>query len=109
MDILYQLLPIIPVFASTGSNILTWAAAIGGAIAAALIIVSLVKDVASYAKGSGDGSILKIAGKIIFLVIILGVIAYVAGQADGTDTSGLAGTIVNKANEEIGSALNGTT
>lgn len=110
MDILYQLLPIITAFADgdatgLGGNILKWAAGIGGAIAAALIIVSLVKDVASYAKGSGDGSILKIAGKILFLLIILGTIAYVSTHSKGGGVSGVTEKLVGIANNEITSAV----
>lgn len=114
MDILYQLLPIITAFAAdgdavvstVGDNVLKWAVSIGGAIAAALVIVSLVKDVASYAKGSGDGSILKIAGKVIFLLIILGTIAYVGTTGkNGGGVSGVASTIVDKTATEINTAV----
>ena len=109
MDILFRLLPILPVYADLGGNVVGWAATLGGGIAAALIIVSLVKDVASYAKGSGDGSILKIVGKVIFLLFILGVIIYVKDNTDGGGLSGLADTAVTAANSELSSAINGAT
>lgn len=59
------------------SNALGLAAGIGGALIAIFLIYCLVRDGLDFAKGQGSGSIWKIIGKTIFLIIILGLI-YVA-------------------------------
>ena len=64
------------------SNILKVAGGIGVALIAVFLIYSLVKDAFSYVKGSGQVSIGKMVGKVLVLIICLG-IATLAMATDG--------------------------
>lgn len=82
---LMTLMPFITAFAEEEGNfigtVVGWVAGIGGGIIAIFIIVSLVKDGVEFAKGQGNSSIWKIIGKVLFLLIILGLI-YLAVSYD---------------------------
>jgi len=71
-------LPFLMAFAEDEGNFISgivgWVAGIGGGIIAIFIIVSLVKDGFEFSKGQGNSSIWKIIGKVLFLLIILGLI-----------------------------------
>ena len=110
---MYKALPFIGASAagsSTGNatmqKIVGWVGGIGGGIVAIFLIISLIKDGIALAKGGGDASPLKIAGKVIFLIVILGLIGLAINysQLAGVGNS-LANKGLNIANKEIGSAL----
>lgn len=58
----------------TMNHIIGWAAGIGGGIIAIFLIVSIVKDGIEFAKGQGSVSIWKIVGKVLFLILCIGLI-----------------------------------
>jgi hypothetical protein len=107
-----RLLPFLFAFAdeatksSNMQNVVSWIAGIGGGIVAICLIISLIKDGLGYAKGSGDSSVFKIVGKVIFLIVIIGLI-YAAVNYDDLGKKGqtIANEGVNIANEEINNAL----
>lgn len=53
-------------------NIVKWGAGIGGGIIALFLIYAIVKDGIAYAKGGG--SIFPIIGKVLFLLLCIGLI-----------------------------------
>ena len=55
---------------------------VGGALVGIALIISIVKDAMGYLKGSGSNSIGKIIGKVLLLVVMIGIIA-VASTPDG--------------------------
>ena len=75
----------------------------GGSIAAGIVaiflMISIVKDAVGYAKGSGNSSVLKIVGKVIFMIIMLGLIYLAISYNDlgkkGQDLSNKGFDIVN--------------
>ena len=101
-------LPFCTAFAenTTMSTIVTWAAGIGGGVVALFLIIALAKDGIGLAKGSGDSSILKIIGKALFLILIIGLI-YLAVNYDslGDKAQNIANKGVNIVNNEVNGAL----
>lgn len=76
---LLKLAPATITFAAGGASdivnrVIQLVGGIGGAIVALFLIISLIKDGIGLAKGTGDSSVVKIVTKIIFLIIILGLI-----------------------------------
>lgn len=110
---MYKALPFIGASAtgsSTGNGtmqkIVGWVGGIGGGIVAIFLIISLIKDGIALAKGGGDASPLKIAGKVIFLIVILGLIGLAINYSQLANVgNSLANKGLNIANKEIGSAL----
>lgn len=110
---MYKALPFIGASAtgsSTGNatmqKIVGWVGGIGGGIVAIFLIISLIKDGIALAKGGGDASPLKIAGKVIFLIVILGLIGLAINYAQLANVgNSLANKGLTVANKEIGSAL----
>lgn len=77
----FKLLPFYLAFAATEptenttvSKIVGWAASIGGGIVAIALIISIVKEGWAYSKGQGNGSVLGIIGKVLFLILMIGII-----------------------------------
>jgi hypothetical protein len=91
---------------STMSKIVSWAAGIGGGVVALFLIISLAKDGIGLAKGSGDSSILKIIGKALFLILIIGLI-YLAMNYDslGNKAKNVANKGVDTVDTEVNKAL----
>jgi hypothetical protein len=58
----------------TMNNIVKWAATIGGGLVALFLIINIVKEGFAYAKGQGNGSVLGIIGKVLFLILMIGII-----------------------------------
>ncbi len=54
------------------TRVVQWAAGIGGAIVAIFLIISIAKNGIAYAKGGG--SPLPIIGKVLFLILCIGLI-----------------------------------
>jgi uncharacterized membrane protein YdbT with pleckstrin-like domain len=113
MTKLMSVLPFVTAFAqqapagnATVSRIVAWIGGIGGGIVAIMLIISLVKDGIGIAKGSGDSSVLKIAGKILFLIIIIGLIAIAVNYASlQTMGQGLGNKAINEVNSQLNSAF----
>ena len=79
------------------SKLVSWFAGICAAIIALFLLYGIMKDGIELAKGSGSGSIWKIVGKVLTLVIMIGFIWVVANGYSRTGTLGSAGeTIGNK-------------
>lgn len=75
--ILAKILPFMVTLAAgsgTMSNIVKWAATIGGGLVALFLIINIVKEGFAYAKGQGNGSVLGIIGKVLFLILMIGII-----------------------------------
>lgn len=110
---MYKALPFIGASAAGSSTnnatmqkIVGWVGGIGGGIVAIFLIISLIKDGIALAKGGGDASPLKIAGKVIFLIVILGLIGLAINYSQLANVgNSLANKGLNIANKEIGSAL----
>ena len=102
-------LPFCTAFAAnttTMGKIVGWAAGIGGGVVALFLIISLAKDGIGLAKGSSDSSILKIIGKALFLILIIGLI-YLAVNYEslGKKAENIAGKGVNTVDTEVNKAL----
>ena len=101
-------LPFCTAFAAntTMGKIVGWAAGIGGGVVALFLIISLAKDGIGLAKGSSDSSILKIIGKALFLILIIGLI-YLAVNYDslGNKAKDIADKGVNTVDTEVNKAL----
>ena len=63
----------------TFNGLLTTVGTIGGALVAIALIISIVKDAMGYLKGSGSNSIGKIIGKVLLLIVMIGIIAVAQG------------------------------
>lgn len=91
------------------ATILKYVAGIGGGIVAIFLIVSLVKDAISYASG-GSGSVWKIIGKVLFLILIIGIIFLALNwQALGNTASDIGSNILDQGSEIVGGAVGGGT
>lgn len=69
--------PVVVSFAANSSfmaKLLAWAASFAGGIVAVFLMVSIVKDAVGYAKGNGQVSVFKIIGKVVFMIIMIGII-----------------------------------
>lgn len=112
MSAVYKAMPVALAIAEnvTESSFMTkvvqWAAGIGGAIIAIFLIISIVKDGLAYAKGGG--SILPIVGKVLFLILCIGLIFLAVNyQSLGNTASDIADKAVNQVNNEAGTIFNG--
>lgn len=119
MNLIYaflcKIMPITTAFAAAASGsrtnafidgIVKWAAGIGGGLVAIFLIISLVKDGIGLAKGSGDSSVLKIIGKALFLILIIGLIYIAMNYSQlGTTAEGIASKGINKVGQEVNTAL----
>ena len=60
-------------------GVLKTVATVGGALVGIALIISIVKDAMGYLKGSGSNSIGKIIGKVLLLIVLIGIIT-IAGN-----------------------------
>jgi hypothetical protein len=90
---------------STMNSIIGWAAGIGGGIIAIFLIVSIVKDGIEFAKGQGSVSIWKIIGKVLFLILCIGLI-FLATNYDelGNKMKDVGSSAVDTINSEFNNA-----
>lgn len=110
---LTKLLPFIIAFANNGpkdstfiTNLVSWAAGIGGGIVAVFLIVSLAKDGIEFAKGQGSVSIWKILGKAVFLILIIGLIFLAMNYKSlGNTAKSVGDKAINTVNTEVNSVL----
>jgi len=100
----YSASPFVVSFAADHeSSIIDGVVQYGGSVAAGIVaiflMISIVKDAVGYAKGSGNSSVLKIVGKVIFMIIMLGLIYLAVSYKDlgkrGQDLSNKGFNIVN--------------
>lgn len=85
----------------TMNKVIGWVAGIGGGIVAIFLVISIVKDGLEYAKGNGSGSPLKIIGKVLFLLLMIGLIFLATNYASiGNKAKGIGNTVVNKVSSE---------
>lgn len=92
----------------TIGTVLSWIGTLGGGIVAIFMIISLIKDGIGIAKGSGDSSVLKVAGKVIFLIVILGLIGVCVNYTSISQTGEKMGNkAVDVINTEFDSAFGG--
>lgn len=79
----------------------SWLAIVGTvavSIVSILIIISIVKDVWNYVKGQGSTSAFAIIGKIIFLILMIGLIILIQGKKFNTMATGVGQGAMNKVN-----------
>lgn len=89
-------------------NVVKWVGGIGGGLVAIALIISLVKDALDMAKGGGNASPVKIVGKALVLILVLGLIG-LAMSYDNLQSKGeTAGNlIVNEAENQAKNIPNG--
>lgn len=88
------------------NNLIGWGAGIGGGIIALFLIVALVKDGIEFAKGQGSVSIWKILGKVVFLVLIIGLIFLAVNYKSLGDAASRVGNeALNIVNDEVNTFL----
>lgn len=113
--ILAHLLPFMTVAAAPAAQtpdiiktILGFVAGIGGGIVAIFLIVSLVKDAIAFSSGNGSNSIWKIIGKVLFLILMIGLI-FLALNYDklGQTAEGVASNVLNEGTGIIQSVTGG--
>ena len=108
---LMKCLPMVDAFAAPAANttmngIIGWVAGIGGGVVAIFLIVSLAKDAIGIAKGSGDSSIMKVIGKALFLILIIGLIFLAVNYNKlGTTAESIADKGISKVDTEMQNAL----
>lgn len=106
MNVAAQAMPMSQALANT-SNTMTglvkWAGTIGGALIAIFLIYSIAKDSFEYIKGSGSGSIFKIITKVIFLMLMIGLIVVAQNYQSWM---GQAADIANKGTNLVGDIVN---
>ncbi|MEE3344050.1 MAG: hypothetical protein VZS44_08170 [Bacilli bacterium] len=91
------------------SGIVTWVGSIAAGLVAVFMMVSLVKDGISFATGKGQVSIVKIIGKALFMIIMIGLIFIVQGyNDDGGIIKGTGQTLANKGINTINTAVTDT-
>lgn len=82
MDSLYVLMNALRPLSGVGGGtagtllgkIITIVVTVAGGLIAIFLIYSIVKDAIAFAKGDGNGSVIKILGKVLFLIICIGLI-----------------------------------
>ena len=86
------------------TGVVQWAAGIGGAIIAIFLIIAIAKDGIAYAKTGG--SVLPIIGKVLFLILCIGLIFLAVNYAPlGNKAAEIAGTGVDIVGSEAGNIL----
>ena len=110
MSAVYKAMPVVLDIAdnvtenSFMTRVVQWAAGIGGAIIAIFLIIAIVKDGLAYAKSGG--SILPIIGKVLFLILCIGLIFLAVNYASlGNTASDIAGKAVEQVNSEASNIL----
>ena len=87
-------------------TIITYVASIAGGIVAIFLIISIVKDALGYAKGQGQTSVFKILGKVLFLILMIGIIFIAVNYKSLGDSAGDVGakavdTVVTETNKVL--------
>lgn len=86
------------------TGVVQWAAGIGGAIIAIFLIIAIAKDGIAYAKTGG--SVLPIIGKVLFLILCIGLIFLAVNYASlGNTASDIAGRAVDVVDSEASNIL----
>lgn len=84
------------------SGVVQYVGGIGGALVGIFLIVSIVKDGIAFAKGGGQVSPFKIVGKVLFLILMIGLI-YLAINYNslGKTAQGIGNNVVNEVNNQV--------
>ena len=86
------------------NRLLQTVATVGGALVGIALIISIVKDAMGYLKGSGSNSIGKIIGKVLLLIVMIGIIT-IAGTRGfdnlGNQAGKKASDVVSNVVEDI--------
>lgn len=116
---LSKFLPFIPVAAASSgtatattppivNTILGYVGGIGGGIVAIFLIISIVKDSISLANGQGSGSMWKIIGKVLCLVLMIGLIFLALNYGVlGNTAKDIGQNVLNQGTDIINSAIGG--
>lgn len=108
MSAVYKAMPVVLDIAdnvtenSFMTRVVQWAAGIGGAIVAIVLIISIVKNGIAYVKGGG--SPLPIIGKVLFLILCIGLIYLAVNYAP---LGNKAATIADNGIDIVGSEASG--
>ena len=89
----------------TFNGLLTTVGTIGGALVAIALIISIVKDAMGYIKGSGSNSIGKIIGKVLLLIVMIGIIAVASQIQNGGGFFGLGKKAAETTTDLVDSGL----
>lgn len=89
------------------AKLVKWVGGTAGGIVAILLMVSIAKDVFGLATGKGQTSPIKIVGKVLFLILCIGLI-YLATNYDslGNTASDLGQKAVDTINSDANDLLN---
>ena len=105
MSAVYKAMPVALEVADTVTensfmtNLVQWAAGIGGAIVAIFLIISIARDGLAYAKGGG--SPLPIIGKVLVLILCIGLIFLAVNyESLGNKAATIAGSAVDVVDSE---------
>ena len=113
-----QFCPVITAFAADANSgggsfigkVVKWAGGIGGGLVAIALIISLVKDALEMSKGGGNASPIKIIGKALLLILVLGLIGLAMNYDSLTNKGKTVGNIiVNEAENQAKEATGGGT
>ena len=92
------------------SGILKRAAAIGAAVIALFLIISITKGAVEYSKGGGTGGVGKILGQVIFLFICIGLIFVVLNYNSWIGIGEKVGnTVLNETSQLVDGVGGGTS
>ena len=100
-----QYLPVNIVLAD-GSSFVTWVGGSAGGIVAILLMISIVRDVWGLVTGKGQASPIKIVGKVLFLILCIGLIYLALNYTSlGKTASELGQKAVDKLDSEAKDVL----
>ena len=91
------------------SSIIGYIAGGGAAIIAIVMLISIIKDSIAYSSGNGGVSVMKIAGKVLFLFVMIGLIFAIAtGYVSfGNSAKKVADGVLDQVEEEINQIIPG--
>lgn len=97
------------VTSGTMNKLVGWGATIAGGLIAVFLMVSIVKDAIGYAKGQGSTSVFKIIGKVIFMIIMIGIIFLARNYGNlGNKGSELANKGMSVITNEVNTVIPGS-
>ena len=87
------------------SNVIKYVGGVGGALVGIFLIVSIVKDGIQFAKGGGQVSPFKIVGKVLFLILMIGLIFLAVNyESIGKTGQNVGQGIINTISSELGNS-----
>ena len=84
------------------SHTMSWALSMSAGIIALFLVVSIVKDGMEFARGYAEGGIVKILGKAVFLIVIVGLVFVITNKLPEMMSNMESNTIIadNSSTEE---------